>query len=57
VGVLSELVDQDAEGPRRVAEPARDFGAGEPVDEGGAEGFVLALGRVGGFEEHAGDVC
>jgi hypothetical protein len=57
VGFLSELVDQDAEGPRGVSEPSSDFGASEPLDEEGAEGFVLALGWIGGFEEHAGEVC
>ena len=57
VGFLSELVDQDAEGARGVSEPARDFCAGEPLDEEGAEGFVQSMGGVGRFEEDAGEVC
>jgi hypothetical protein len=55
-GILAELVDQDAEASRRVSEAFGDLGARESLDEEGAEGFVLALSGVGGFEEDAGEV-
>jgi hypothetical protein len=49
--VLAELMDEDSEAPRCVTEAASDLGTGEPLNEEGAEGLVLALGGVGGFEE------
>jgi hypothetical protein len=55
-GTLAELVDEDAEAPRGVTEAASHFDAGETVDEEGAEGLVLAMGGVGGFEEDLGEV-
>ena len=54
--VLAELVDEDSEAPRRVTEAASDLGTGSPFDEEGAEGLVLAVGGVGGFEEDLGEV-
>lgn len=48
---MSELVNQDAKAPRRVAEAAGGLLGGELVDEEGAQGFVLAVSRVGGLEE------
>jgi hypothetical protein len=55
-GTLAELVDEDAEAPRGVAEAASHLDAGETVDEEGAKGLVLAMGGVGGFEEDLGEV-
>ena len=54
--VLAELVDEDSEAPRRVTEAASDLGSGTPSNEEGAEGLVLAMGGVGGFEEDLGKV-
>ena len=54
--VLAELVDEDSEGPRRVTEAASDLGSGNPFNEEGAEGLVLAVGGFGGFEEDLGKV-
>jgi len=54
--VLAELVDEDSEAPRRVTEAASDLGTGNPFNEEGAEGLVLAVGGVGGFEEDHGKV-
>lgn len=55
-GILAELMDQDAEAGRGIAETAGDLGGGEAIDEEGAEGLVLAVGGVGGLEEDAGEV-
>ena len=49
--VLAELVDEDSEAPRCVTEAASDLGTGGSFNEEGAEGLVLAVGGVGGFEE------
>ncbi len=54
--VLAELVDEDSEAPRRVTVAASDLGTGNPCNEEGAEGLVLAVGGVGGFEEDLGKV-
>jgi len=54
--VLAELVDEDPEAPRRVTEAASDLGTGGTLNEEGAEGLVLAVGGVGGFEEDLGKV-
>ena len=35
---------------------ASGLGTGEPLDEESAEGFVLPVGGVGGFEEDPGEV-
>jgi hypothetical protein len=51
--ILAELMDQDAKAAGGVTEPARDFGAGEALDEEGAEGLIeggwrwSARGRFG----------
>ena len=55
-GILAELVDEDAEAPWGVPEATSGLDAGEAIDEEGAEGFVLAVGGVGGFEEEMGEV-
>jgi len=49
--ILSELVNQDAKAPRRIAKAAGGLPGGELVDEEGAQGFVLAVSRVGGLQE------
>ena len=55
-GILAELMDEDAEAPRRIAEVASGLVTGQSVDEVGSEGLVLAMGGVGGFEEDPGEV-
>jgi hypothetical protein len=51
-GVVAELMTKHAEGPRCVAEAARDFMGGESFDVVGAEGLVLTLEwRFGSQEE------
>jgi hypothetical protein len=47
----ADLADEQAEGAVGVAETPRGVLLGQPVDEDGAEGFVLALLRAGGLEE------
>ena len=42
-GILAELVDEDSEAPWGVTEAMRGLGAGEAIDEEGAEGFVLTV--------------
>ena len=54
--VLAELMDQDAEAPRGITEAAGGLITGQPLDEVGAEGFVLTMGGVGRLEEDAGEV-
>jgi hypothetical protein len=44
-------VDQDAKAARGVAEAVGGLFGAELVDEEGAEGFLLAMGGVGGLEE------
>ena len=56
MGILAELVDQDAKAAGGVTEAAGNFGTGDVVHEEGAEGLVLAVGGVGGFEENLGEV-
>ena len=55
-GILAELVDEDSEAPWGVTEAMSGLGAGEAIDEEGAESFVLTVGSVGGLEEEAGEV-
>ena len=47
---------QDAKTPPGVAAAAGGFGGGEPLDEVGAQGFVLAVSGVLGLPERAGEV-
>ena len=56
VGILAELVDQDAKTPRSIATTAGGLGRREALDEKGAQGFVLAVGRVLRLEEEAGEI-
>ena len=55
-GILAELVDEDSEAPRGITEAMSSLGAGEAIEEEGAEGLVLTVGSVGGLEEEAGEV-
>ena len=55
-GILAELMDQDTETPRGIAKSAGGLLTGQPLDEVGAEGFILTMGRVGWFQEDAGEV-
>jgi len=43
LGIVAELIAEDAEEAGGVAKAARDVGRGLFIDEEGAEGFVLAL--------------
>ena len=56
LGVLAKPVAEHAEAIGGVAEAPSDLGGGPPVDEIGAQGFVLTVGGVGGFEEEAGEI-
>jgi hypothetical protein len=52
LGIVSELVAEDAEGGRRIAKTAGDVAGGLLLDEESAESFVLTLqGELGGEEE------
>ena len=57
LGILAEVVDQDAKASWGVAVAFGDLGPGEFFNEEGTEGFVLAMCGIGGFEENAGEVC
>ena len=54
IGVMAELVTEDAERTRRVAEAASDLEGRTAFDEVGAEGLVLSVQRVFGGEEEVG---
>jgi hypothetical protein len=47
---------EHAEAAGRITEPPGNLDGGEPFDEIGAQGLVLAMGGVGGLEEHAGEI-
>jgi len=55
-GILAEVMGQNAEAARGVAETAGGLLGRELVDEVGAQGFVLAVSSVGGLEEGLGGV-
>ena len=55
LGVLAELVDQDAEAAGRVAEARGGLGGGKSLDEVGAEGLVLAVGGVDRLQKAVGE--
>src|ERR1700690_410646 len=59
LGVLTELMTQQAEAPRGVVEPGGDVFAGDFIDEEGAQRFVLAVQGVDGAQEgvNEGIVC
>jgi hypothetical protein len=53
VGVVAELVTEDAKGARGIAEAVGDFVGGHLLDEVGAQGLILALQGILGAEEEA----
>ena len=55
-GFWRNLVDEDSEAPWGVTEAMRGLGAGEAIDDEGAEGFVLTVGSVGGLEKEGGKI-
>jgi hypothetical protein len=54
VGILAEVVDQDAKASLRVPESFGGLLVAQALDEIGAKGFVLSMGGVGGLEEEGG---
>ena len=52
----AEVADQGPERVVGIAELLGDVAQGPWLDEGGAEGLVLAVERLGGFEEEAEEV-
>jgi hypothetical protein len=54
VGVVAELIAEDAEGVGGVSEAAGDLGSGQFLDEEGAQGLVLTMERRFGAEEELG---
>ena len=57
VGMGQEVGAEVAQGAGSVAEAAGGLGGGAVLDEAGAQGFVAAHGRGGGFEEDIAGVC
>ncbi len=57
VGVLTELVAEDAETAGGIAEALGRPGGGEALHEEGAEGLVLAMDKVLWFQEEGAEVC
>jgi hypothetical protein len=55
--VLTELMREDPEASGGIGEAAGDFGRRELIDEVGPEGFVLAVGRVLGFQKEVSHRC
>jgi hypothetical protein len=49
----AEMMTQDAKGAGSIAKAAGGVSRGKTFNEVGTEGFVLALGGRGGFEEEA----
>ena len=56
VGVLAEVMDQDAKASFRVPESFGGLPVGQALDEIGAQGLVLSMGGVGGLEEEGGQI-
>jgi len=56
MGVLAEVMDEDAKAAGGVTATASGFGRRESFDEEGAEGLVLAVSGVLRLEEEAGEV-
>jgi len=57
LGILTEFMDENPKATGGVAEAACRLGGRKSLDEKGAEGFVLAVRRVGRLEEAGGRVC
>jgi hypothetical protein len=56
VGILTELMDQDAKVARGVTETASHLDAENTSDEERAKGLVLTVGGVSGLDEDPDDV-
>jgi hypothetical protein len=56
VWVLPKPVAEHSKDSRGVAEALGGLGGRDPLEEVGAEGFVLAVGGVGRFEEDLPDI-
>jgi hypothetical protein len=54
VGVVTELMAQDAETTGRIAEPIGDLGGRQTLDEVSPKGLVLSLERLEGLKEEPG---
>jgi hypothetical protein len=48
---VPKAVAEDTEGARLISEPTGRLLGGQLLDEVGAEGFVLAVAGMGGFQE------
>jgi hypothetical protein len=57
IGILTELVGQDAKTSRRIPEATGDLDRGQILNEVAPEGFVLAVSRIAGFEKEASHIC
>jgi hypothetical protein len=57
VRILPEVMHEDSEAARSVAEALRDLGGWDLLDEEGAKSLILALSGAGGFEEKSVRVC
>jgi hypothetical protein len=55
LGLVAELVDENAKAPRRVPETSGRLGRRDALDEKCAEGLILSMGGVGGFQEEANE--
>ena len=51
------MIDKDTDASRGISEALGGFGSGEPIDEEGVQGLVLAVSRVGWLDEDTGEVC
>jgi len=56
VGILTELMDQDAKAARGVTKTASHLDAGNTSDEELAKCLVLTVGGVGGLKEDPSEV-
>ena len=56
MGILTELMDENAKAARGVTETTSHLDAGKTSDEERAKRLVLTVGGVGGLEEDPGDV-
>jgi len=52
-GVVAELMDEYPKAPRCITEASGGLSRRETVHEEGPQGFVMAMGGVGGFQEPA----
>jgi hypothetical protein len=54
VGLMTELMAKNAKGPGGVAKAAGDIVGGQALNEEGAEGFILPVEGLFGFQEETG---